>query len=486
MNDSQTNSKTFYPYIYLLIGFVFLFFANGKWILPMAAYIAPLFLIRFLRLQKPLKGFLLILIAGVISNIFIWEGMMPASGILYYVIAFMMSLFTSLVFLLDRLYSAKIKGFLSALIFPSAFVIMEFITISTNPSGCFGTLAHTQDYLPLLQLLSITGVWGVTFLVMWTAAVINWLWDKGFEKSRLKQALVAFALPVLLIVLIGQIRISFDQPGSTVRIASINISKQALDGRYNSNNSSLVEKSNDLFLTNCSIAAQTGARIVFGIETVISLPHYQEMEFTNKAKAVAEENKIYLGLPMQVLPEGWPETLPMNKIVWISPEGQILSSYHKGKPTPGEGDYGDGVLKYFDSPYGRICSAICFDMDFPTYINQITSKDIDIMLVPGMDWREISPYHTYVASFRAIEHGFNLVRSTTRGLSASFNYKGQLLTSHDYYSSDELIMYSDLPIKGQKTPYSILGDFFAWLCVLFFAVVTVVYLRIVIRDRRRS
>ena len=64
-------TKNIYSYIYLLIGFVFLFFFNGRWILPIAAFIAPLFLIRFLRYQKPFKGFLFIVLAGWISNIFI-------------------------------------------------------------------------------------------------------------------------------------------------------------------------------------------------------------------------------------------------------------------------------------------------------------------------------------------------------------------------------------------------------------------------------
>ena len=90
------------------------------------------------------------------------------------------------------------------------------------------------------------------------------------------------------------------------------------------------------------------------------------------------------------------------------------------------------------------------------------------MLVPGSDWKEISPYHTYVASLRGIENGFNIVRSTFKGFSASFNYKGQLLSSNDFFNTDEVILYSDVPVKGQKTIYSFLGDYFAWLCIIFF------------------
>jgi len=132
----------------LLIGFISLFFFNGRWILPIAAFIAPVFLIRFLRFQKPLKGFLITVFAGWVSNIFVWKGIMPMSVFFYYFVAFMMSVFTSLTFLIDQIYTQKFKGIISTLIFPAAYVIMDYITILTNPSGSYGTLVHTQSTLP--------------------------------------------------------------------------------------------------------------------------------------------------------------------------------------------------------------------------------------------------------------------------------------------------------------------------------------------------
>ena len=52
------------------------------------------------------------------------------SGFVYYILCFMMSLFTALVFLIDRIYSQRLKGFVSTLILPSAFVLMNYISIS--------------------------------------------------------------------------------------------------------------------------------------------------------------------------------------------------------------------------------------------------------------------------------------------------------------------------------------------------------------------
>ena len=214
MNSSKFN----FSYVFLLIGFVFLFFFNGKWILPIAAFIAPIFLIRFYRFQKPLKGFLLIVLVGWISNIFIWKGMMPMSGFFYYFIMFIMSVSTSLTFLFDRIYTQKFKGIISTLVFPSAYVLMEFIVVSTNPSGSYGTLAHTQTSLPLLQIISITGIWGLVFIITWTSSIINWLWDYSFQSSKINLAFLIYGVPFLAVIIFGQTRLSVNVKNETVRM----------------------------------------------------------------------------------------------------------------------------------------------------------------------------------------------------------------------------------------------------------------------------
>jgi len=262
-----------------------------------------------------------------------------------------------------------------------------------------------------------------------------------------------------------------------VKIASVNISKMGMQHIFNDKPDPVNEQINSSFLNNCEIAAGSEAKIVFGNEIMLNMRSDKEDAYLEKAKAVAVRNNIYIGLPMYIYPIENPGARPMNKITWISPQGKILFTYFKAKPTLGEGSYGDGVIKYFDSPYGRISSVICFDMDFPKLIQQVNSMNIDIMLVPGNDWKEITPYHTYAAAFRAVEQGFNLVRSASRGLSASFNYKGQVLSSQNYFTSKDTLFYSDVPMKGKRTIYAVIGDFFAWLCIIFFIIISVIFIK---------
>ncbi|HUP98956.1 MAG TPA: hypothetical protein VM093_00700, partial [Aeromicrobium sp.] len=52
-------------------------------------------------------------------------------------------------------------------IVPSCWVTMEYAMSVVLPHGAWASLAYTQtDVLPILQTASVTGVWGITFLLM--------------------------------------------------------------------------------------------------------------------------------------------------------------------------------------------------------------------------------------------------------------------------------------------------------------------------------
>src|SRR3989304_1770415 len=97
-------------------------------------------------------------------------------------------LLMSLPYLADRLMFARLKGFSSTLAFPLAATTLEFFYIHTNPVGTWGGTGFTQyGDLPLMQLASVTGTIGITFLMGWFASVANWTWEnrgRGREIRR--------------------------------------------------------------------------------------------------------------------------------------------------------------------------------------------------------------------------------------------------------------------------------------------------------------
>jgi apolipoprotein N-acyltransferase len=157
-----------------------------------------------------------------------------------------------------------------------------------------------------------------------------------------------------------------------------------------------------------------------------------------------------------------------NKAVTLDPQGKVVAVYFKARPPIGEPTIiGDGIIPVIESPYGKFSSVICSDMDSPRHLRQQSvDAGIDIMLAPSWDWAEITPFHTYLSSFRAIENGFSMVRQTNDGLSMTTDYYGQVLASMNHYTTNEHVMISHVPTEGTTTIYALIGDVFAWACLL--------------------
>src|SRR5579871_3456567 len=61
----------------------------------------------------------------------------------------------------------------AALIFPSFWVSVEYLNNITSRHGTFWNLAYTQmDFLPVLQIASVVGIWGVSFCLFLFAATL--------------------------------------------------------------------------------------------------------------------------------------------------------------------------------------------------------------------------------------------------------------------------------------------------------------------------
>jgi apolipoprotein N-acyltransferase len=227
------------------------------------------------------------------------------------------------------------------------------------------------------------------------------------------------------------------------------------------------EVDNDL-LTRAEHEAQAGAKIVFWAEA--NAPAFKEDEkiLVQRGSKLASNYGIYLGMAVGVWNTGKNPPLE-NKLVLIKPDGSIAWEYNKARPVPGEEAAmqirGDGKLKVAETSFGRISGIICFDADFPQLLSQAGALRADIVLDPSNDWRAIDPWHTEMASFRAIEQGVNLVRQTSNGLSAAYDYQGRRLSAVDHYRTSDYDMVSEVPTRGVRTTYSKLGDWFAWLCL---------------------
>ena len=159
----KTKSQEKWSYAWLAMGTVLMYFSNWNWAIPAATWLFSIFMLRFARSQKKGTGLLILcmacIVVGVASmwKLLLIDAIPPAfrvvSGLAVGVIFF-------LPFLADRLLVSKVSGVVATLIFPCSWTALEYIKSLGN--GSWGSLAYTQyGNLPLMQLASITGIWGL-------------------------------------------------------------------------------------------------------------------------------------------------------------------------------------------------------------------------------------------------------------------------------------------------------------------------------------
>jgi apolipoprotein N-acyltransferase len=124
----------------------------------------------------------------------------------------------SLPYLADRLAFRRLRGFSSTFVYPLAATTLEFIYIRTSPLGAWGATGFTQyGDLPLMQLASVTGMIGITFLMGWFASVVNWAWESRGRGVEIRRGLGALCIVFAAVLIFGFVRLQaarYAWPGS--------------------------------------------------------------------------------------------------------------------------------------------------------------------------------------------------------------------------------------------------------------------------------
>ncbi len=464
-------------------------FADGRFTIAPAAWIAPACLLRFTRTQPSWRGIGLAYVAFFIIRGFTYRGMIPIPGVFYYLFLAVAALLATVPYLMDRVTVRRLHAPWSVLVFPVTFVVVQFAN-SHGAHGSWGSVAYTQaGNLPLLQSLSVFGLWGITFLVGWFASTFNQWLEQGTRSRAGLRSAALFAGVYFVIILWGASRLSLFRPSSmTIRIASLSplqngrpISDSLLDAFLHGSASdaqireleALATAGQQELLSRTNREARAGAKVVFWSEEGATVLKQHEAELLAQAQALALQDHLFLGLSLAVWTAGQRHPLE-NKLVLIDPSGRTAFQFQKAHPTPGPEEamaqVSDGRLPIAVAPFGRLSAAICYDMDFPSLLAQAGKQKIDILLSPASDWADIDPRHTQMAQFRAIEQGFNLVRQANSGFSAAYDYQGNPLATLDASVSHDQTLVAEIPSQGVQTLYAQFGDWFAWVCALALSV----------------
>ena len=473
--------------VWLALGGLLQIFGFGLYTIPLAAWFVHLFMLRFSRSVKPLAGALSVWLTFFLANSIANTGsthVMPYE--LYFTVMALVSGLFVLPYLADRLITPCLPGFVSTLVFPIAWVTMELINSSVNPYGTWSSIAYTQyGNLPLMQLVSVTGIAGITFLICWFGSVGNGAWESNFNWAAVKRGVLIYAGVLSLVMLAGGARLAFAPSDvKAVRMATIGTPaiytaeteemayRLLFDPEISTKEREQViqkfREEQDWFLESAQREARAGAKLVAWNETGTQVLDIDEEAFFQRAREVARQEQIYLVMGVGTAHPGkWPAG--DNKTVLVTPAGEIAFTYFKTRLVPGSDTRytvpGDGRIPTADTPYGRIASVICYDMDFPDHVIKVGRAGVDVLFAPAADWLGVGPRHSLMAEFRAIENGVSLVRPARWGVHSAVDPYGRTLAKMDEFTPEQLAMVAQIPVGRVDTIYVRIGDLFAWLCV---------------------
>ncbi|MEQ4726207.1 nitrilase-related carbon-nitrogen hydrolase [Nonomuraea sp. B19D2] len=473
------------PWLWLAAGAALLPFTFLQTTLPLAAWGAPVLLLRFTRTVRARWALPALVVASAAGTAISFRGALSGDQIA--VLAAGGGVLGAVPYALDRLLGRWLSGLPRTLVFPAADVALAFL-FSTGDNGTMGHPVGTQvGNLPLLQSVSVAGLWGLAFLIAWTAPVANEVWERGFDLRAAGWSAAVWACVLTAVLLLGGARLVFDRPaGPTVRVAALAPNRAASDAamaaRVVAGPRGAAERAElrrryftpmlDDLLDRTVTAARAGARIVVWSEAAAYDFAEEGAAVVERARAVAREERIYLQIGVvYLLPR---ELSPYVEIraIMIDPGGTLVWNYLKTSTPVGDGNVpGPGVVPIADTPYGRLATVICYDANFMPLVRQAGRAGADILLLPSSDWEPVTDALAQQAVLRGVENGMSVVRPARRGTSMAVDHQGRMIGYEaSWFTGDarttDHAMVITVPVQGRLTYYGRwVGDAVAWLCL---------------------
>jgi len=444
----------------------------------------PLFLALNNKSQK--ETFFLFFITGVIfwSGVIYWLVHVTLAGTI--ILVLYLALYFGIFGLIIRPSTRRSTPY-AFLFIPSVWVCLEYIRGWLFTGFPWAILGYSQYLnLPAMQIADITGVWGVSFLVMLVnVAVVEIIWSVK-NKLRLRLRIVSVFLGLILSVALfyGYIKLYQRPTANEQRPIKISViqgnipqdlkwepaAREEIIGKY-------------LHLTREALKDKPD--LIIWPEAAIPAVIEDSPEYFKEIRDFTREMRI----PLLLGAVRNKRELYYNNAILLSGDGELVGEYSKLHLVPfGEyiplrkalpfletvvpiGDFSAGQeYTVFTNDTIHFSVLICFEDLFPGLSRRFVNQGADFLVnITNDAWfgKTSSPYQHFSASvFRAVENRVPVVRAANTGVSGFIAPSGRIIYATGIFIDDaktqELGFYSK-----KRTLYSRFGDIFVFICLLF-------------------
>lgn len=416
----------------------------------------------------------------------------------------------------------------------AAWVALEMIRTRFLSGFPWNLLGDSQfEKVPLIQIAAFTGVYGVSFVVVWASLTILSATLAILRQPTTRYIWLGDMLLPMLVVLglfmsgASRMRALRDEDRPTMHVTFIQPSiPQTMIWNPADNDGRFAEL---LRLTTDALTNATDL-VLWPEAAVPKMIRYNEATF-GTIKSLATSNRVWMIVGSDdAEPARRPGTNPdaadyFNASFLINPDGEIAARYCKRKlvifgeyiplvrwlpfvkwftPIDGGFEAGDKVVPFVmerrapprpdasddTKPAETVLGApiktatlICFEDVFPHLVREYVNDDTDFLVnltndgwfgEGGEQWQ-----HAASAVFRAVENGVPLLRCCNNGVTCWIDARGVVRqvfrdTKGSVYGPG--IMTAQIPLlapgeKREPTFYNRHGDWFGWGCVMVTAAV---------------
>ncbi len=379
-------------------------------------------------------------------------------------------------------------------IFPAVWVVIDY-------SRTWGDLAFPWSFLgysftpllPLAQLASVTGVWGLTCLILVGTML---LWKAlggvmhGYPAWKAALPVTLFAAACAIVSLWGMHRMHRIETGGAAPI-TISLLQPDID-QFHWDNAML---DTAFALTGSMIAHASAEKPDLMILPESALLCYITHEDERVGRLLSEVRGS--GAPLIFGSLDW-ERIPgasdyrcyiYNAAFLADAAGREFQAYHKirlvpfSEAMPFEGAFpilsrvniadagfhrGDRETVFSVAPGITAAPLICFEGIFPDLVRRRVQHGATLLVnITNDGWfgRSTGPFqHAAMERMRAIENGVALARCANSGLSMAVNSVGRVLGCTRLY--ERTILTRPVNVRPSPTLYTRFGDWFPLLCAV--------------------
>jgi apolipoprotein N-acyltransferase len=427
-----------------------------------------------------------------------WIGFVTAEGLWHLILigVTLIALYFGLYyFIAGMIFRILKKNFprIYLLFFPAIWICIDYIRTLGEVSFPWSFLGYSLvPFLPVIQIASITGVWGLTFLVVIGNCLI---WDLLRSYKVYGDTLPCWIhLTVLLIFLCGitiwgGFRISGNvSKGKEIKVSMVQSNFDQLHWGVNSLDTAFSITDSLIY----SVALQK-PDLIIGPESALLCFLSRRSEYRNRVSSWVNSIHIPLllgGLHWDKASKGSSyDYFVYNSAFLFQPNTQLPIIYNKIKLVPfseslpfegvfpilsrvnlGEADFQRGkdqmVLKINDS----ISAApfICYEIIYPGFVRDRIKRGANLIVTITNDgWfgKTGGPFqHAAMAQMRAVENGRPMVRCANSGISMIVDKFGKVSQKTPLYVRKTLT--SQIKVDTSNTSYLKWGDWFVVVCAI--------------------